>query len=56
MAFGTEAASDGIELFLFLFEIIDIGKDRTSKDNEEKKQKIYSIDGSLLKWYSCEAL
>jgi len=37
MAFGAESAFNRIKLFFFLFEVVDIGKDRTDKYNDEKK-------------------
>ena len=49
VAFGAETAFDGIEMFFLLLEIENVGNDRTCKDNEEEKQKIYGIDGDLLK-------
>jgi len=33
-AFGTESAIDRIKLFFFLFEIIDIDRNRSGKYNE----------------------
>ena len=56
VALGAEPAFDGIELLFLLLEVVDIGEDRTCKDDEKKKQKVYGIDGSLLRWCSCAAL
>ncbi len=47
LAFGAEAAVDGIELLLFLFEVVDVDRDRTDENNEQEKQQI-DIDGILL--------
>ena len=44
---GTEAAVDGIELLLFLFEVVDVDRHRTGKHNEKEKQQI-DIDVRLL--------
>ena len=38
LAFGAETAVDGIELLLFLFEVIDVDRHRTDKYNEQKKK------------------
>ncbi len=44
---GTEAAVYGIELLLFLFEIVDVDRHRTGKHNKQEKQQI-DIDMRLL--------
>lgn len=56
MAFGAEPVLDGTEMLFLLLEVVDVGKDGTYQDNEEEKQKVYGIDGNLLKRYNCEVL
>ena len=47
LAFGAETAVDGIELLLFLFEVVEVDRHRTGKHNEKEKQQI-DIDVRLL--------
>lgn len=53
---GTEPALDAVELLFFLFEVVDIGKDRPCQNDDKEEQKIDGIDGSLLRWYSYAVL
>ncbi len=55
-ALGTESAFDGIKMLFLFLEVVNVGNDRTYEDDEEEKQKIYGIDGDLLKWYNREVL
>lgn len=56
MASGAKTASNAVELLLFLFEIVDVCKDRSCQYDDEEQQKIECIDGSLLRWYRYEVL
>jgi len=50
-AFGAETAVDTLQLLFFLFEIVDIYRDGTGEDDQQKCEKI-GIDCSLLiGWY-----
>jgi len=49
VASGTESALDAVKLLFLLFEVVDIGKDRSGQNNDEEKQKIDGIDRRLLK-------
>jgi len=51
-AFGTEAACNGIKMLFFLFEIVDVDRNRADK-NDQKKEKKIDIDDRPLVLICC---
>ena len=37
VASGAEAAFNAVELLFFLFEVVDVGKDRSSQNDDKEK-------------------